>query len=74
MPAAVRTEWVLQQLADLAREDGITEEEALHKHLLGRQPLQRFVETSEVAAAAIYLASDAAASITGQTLSVSAGV
>ncbi|MFM9279412.1 3-hydroxybutyrate dehydrogenase [Paenibacillus jiagnxiensis] len=74
LPAAVRTELVMQQLANLAKEDGITEEEALHKHLLGRQPLQRFVETSEVAAAAIYLASDAAAAITGQTLSVSAGV
>ncbi|MFB5677647.1 3-hydroxybutyrate dehydrogenase [Paenibacillus terreus] len=74
LPAAVRTELVLQQLANLAKEDGITEEEALHKHLLGRQPLKRFVETSEVAAAAIYLASDAAAAITGQTLSVSAGV
>lgn len=74
MPAAVKTELVMQQLGDLARADGITEEEALHKHLLSRQPLKRFIEPTEIAAAAIYLASDEAAAITGQTLSISAGI
>lgn len=74
MPGAVKTVLVMNQLADLAKEDGTTEEEALHKHLLNKQPLKRFVEPAEIAAAAIYLASDGAAAVTGETLSVSGGM
>lgn len=65
LPSAVKTELVIQQLSNLARADGSTREEALHKHLLSRQPLKRFIEPSEIAPAAIYLASDAADAITG---------
>lgn len=74
MPGVVKTELVMNQLAALAQEDGTSEEEALHKHLLNKQALKRFVEPSEIAAAAIYLASDGAASVTGETLSVSGGM
>ncbi|MED1203028.1 3-hydroxybutyrate dehydrogenase [Heyndrickxia acidicola] len=74
MPGAVKTELVMKQLASLAKEDGISENEALHKHILDRQHLKRFVEPSEIAAAAIYLASDGAAAVTGETLSVSGGM
>lgn len=74
MPGAVKTELVMKQLADLAREDGTSEEEALHKHLLNKQPVKRFVDASDIAAAAIYLASDGAAMVTGETLSVSGGM
>lgn len=74
MPGAVKTELVMNQLAALAKEDGISEEEALHKHILNRQPLKRFVEPSELGAAAIYLASDGAAAVTGETISVSGGM
>lgn len=74
MPGAVKTDLVMNQLADLAKEDGITEEEVLHKHLLSRQPLKRFVEPSEIAAATIYLSSNSAGAITGETLSVSGGI
>lgn len=74
MPGAVKTELVMNQLAALAQEDGISEEEALHKHLLNKQALKRFVEPSEIAAAAIYLASEGAAAVTGETLSVSGGM
>ncbi|MFB5265357.1 3-hydroxybutyrate dehydrogenase [Paenibacillus enshidis] len=74
LPSAVKTELVMQQIAQVARADGITEEEVLHKHLWSKQPLKRFIDSSEIAAAAIYLASDAAAAITGETLGVSGGM
>jgi 3-hydroxybutyrate dehydrogenase len=74
LPSAVKTELIMQQIADVARADGITEEEVLHKHLWSKQPLKRFIDPSEIAAAAIYFASDAAAAITGQSLSVSGGM
>ncbi len=52
---------------------GITEDEALLA-FTGASPLARLVTADEVAAACVYLASDAAASITGEDLNVSAGV
>jgi NAD(P)-dependent dehydrogenase (short-subunit alcohol dehydrogenase family) len=52
---------------------GITEDEALLA-FTGASPLARLVRADEVAAACAYLASDAAASITGEDLNVSAGV
>lgn len=52
---------------------GITEEEAL-RAFTGASPLARLVKANEVATACAYLASDAAASITGEDLNVSAGV
>ncbi len=52
---------------------GITEDEALLA-FTGASPLARLVKANEVAAACAYLASDAAASITGEDLNVSAGV
>jgi NAD(P)-dependent dehydrogenase (short-subunit alcohol dehydrogenase family) len=52
---------------------GITEDEAL-RAFTGASPLARLVKANEVAAACAYLASDAATSITGEDLNVSAGV
>jgi NAD(P)-dependent dehydrogenase (short-subunit alcohol dehydrogenase family) len=52
---------------------GITEDEALLA-FTGASPLARLVKANEVATACAYLASDAAASITGEDLNVSAGV
>ncbi|OZM56937.1 3-hydroxybutyrate dehydrogenase [Lottiidibacillus patelloidae] len=73
MPGAVQTELVENQLEKLANEDGITREEALHKHLLNKQALKRYIKPEEVAATTLFLASDEAASITGETISVSGG-
>ena len=73
MPGAVKTLLVENQLKKLAEEDGISEEEALHKHLLHKQALKRFIKTEEVAATCVYLASEGARSITGETISVSGG-
>ena len=52
---------------------GITEAEA-RASFTAASPLNRLVEADEVAAACAYLASDAAASITGEDLNVNAGV
>jgi NAD(P)-dependent dehydrogenase (short-subunit alcohol dehydrogenase family) len=52
---------------------GITAAEALLA-FTGASPLARLVRANEVAAACAYLASDAAAAITGEDLNVSAGV
>jgi NAD(P)-dependent dehydrogenase (short-subunit alcohol dehydrogenase family) len=52
---------------------GITEDEALAA-FTGSSPLGRLVEADEVARACVFLASDGAASITGEDLNVTAGV
>ncbi|QIB52701.1 3-hydroxybutyrate dehydrogenase [Pseudomonas sp. OIL-1] len=73
LPGAVRTTLVERQLPQLAAQDGITEDEALQRHILARQPLKRLLEPSEIADCAVFLASSAAAGITGESLSVSGG-
>lgn len=73
LPGAVDTPLVRNQLEHLAREEGISEEEALHKHLLNKHTIKRFVQPEEVAACADYLASDAAAMVTGECIRVSGG-
>jgi enoyl-[acyl-carrier-protein] reductase (NADH) len=52
---------------------GITEAEA-RASFTAASPLNRLVEADEVAATCSFLASDAAASITGEDLNVNAGV
>jgi NAD(P)-dependent dehydrogenase (short-subunit alcohol dehydrogenase family) len=52
---------------------GISEAEALAE-FTAASPLARLVQAREVAAACSYLASDAAASVTGEDLNVTAGV
>ncbi|MFC7441272.1 3-hydroxybutyrate dehydrogenase [Laceyella putida] len=73
LPGVVDTPLIQNQLQKLAATEGITKEEALHKHLLHKQSIKRFIKPEEVAACALYLASDGAASITGETVSVSGG-
>lgn len=73
MPGVVHTRLIDNQLQKLADEDGITREEALHKHLLAKQAIKRFIKPEEVAACCVFLASDGAAGITGDAISVSGG-
>lgn len=73
LPGAVRTSLVEKQLPQLAAQDGISEEEALQRHILARQPLKRLLEPSEIGDSAVFLASHAARAITGESLSVSGG-
>lgn len=48
-------------------------EEKVKNHLLGKIPMHRFGQTSEIAGAVIFLSSDAASYITGSVLSVDGG-
>lgn len=71
-PGFVWTPLVERQLPDLARSKGVTIEE-LKKDLLSEQPTRRFVNVEEIGALAVFLASDAARSITGANYSIDGG-
>lgn len=71
-PGFVWTPLVERQIPDLARSEGITEAEAKRK-VLSRQPTRQFVTTDQVAALAVFLASDAAQPITGANYSIDGG-
>ncbi|MGW6394703.1 SDR family NAD(P)-dependent oxidoreductase [Streptomyces sp. NPDC055103] len=67
-PGTVDTPWVARLL------DAATDPEAERAALSARQPTGRLVGADEVAAAAVYLASPAAASVTGTALAVDGGM
>jgi len=71
-PGFVWTPLVERQIPDLAKSENISLEEA-KRQTLARQPTQRFVSVEEVAAVTAFLASDAAASITGANYTVDGG-
>ena len=71
-PGAVEGERITRVVRNQAAAQGISEEEALRQFTSG-SPLGRLVPPGDIAAAAIFLASDRAASITGEDLNVSAG-
>ncbi len=64
-----RIEWVIRKQAGA---QGISVEEA-RRQFTSSSPLGRLIPASDVAEAAVFLASDKAASITGEDLNVSAG-
>jgi 3-hydroxybutyrate dehydrogenase len=72
-PGYVLTPLVEKQIPDTARERGITEEQVKTEVMLKLQATKEFVAIEEVAQAAIYLASDAARSITGTHISIDGG-
>jgi 3-hydroxybutyrate dehydrogenase len=74
MPGPVRTELLMRQFEELKAEKELTEGEALEEVMYPRQPMQRFIEPSEIADAAIFIASDQAKAITGEDISVSGGM
>lgn len=71
-PGFVWTPLAEKQLPDLAKSKGITTEEA-KKEMVADQPTRRFVSVEEIGALALFLASDAAASITGANYTVDGG-
>ncbi|MCG7343949.1 SDR family oxidoreductase [Sporosarcina sp. ACRSL] len=73
LPGPTRTELIEKQLPQLAERDGSTVEEALNRHILGAQWMKRLLEPSEIAATALFLASDGAAAITGESIGVTGG-
>jgi len=72
-PGYVMTPLVQKQIPDTAKARGISEDAVIRDVILEAQPTKKFVEVSEVAALALFLASDAAASITGAALSIDGG-
>ena len=71
-PGTVRSPSWEQRVRDLAARDGISEEEALQR-FVSRQPMGRVGEPDEIAALALYLATDAAHFVTGQAICIDGG-
>ena len=72
-PGYVWTPLVQKQIPDTAKARGLTEDQVINDVLLHAQPTKKFVQIEEVAAFAVFLASDAAASITGAVLPIEGG-
>jgi 3-hydroxybutyrate dehydrogenase len=72
-PGYVMTPLVRKQIPEQAAARNISEDAVVRDVLLAAQPTKRFVDVSEVAALAAFLASDQAASITGTALPVDGG-
>ena len=72
-PGWVRTPLVDKQIDAQAAAHDLPRDEVVRKVILERQPTKQFVKIEEVAALAVFLASDAAASITGASMSIDGG-
>ena len=72
-PGYVKTPLVEKQIPDTAKARGITEEEVIRDVLLAAQPTKEFVTVEQLGALAVFLCSDAAASINGASLPVDGG-
>ena len=72
-PAYVWTPLVEKQIPDTMKARNMTREEVMNDVLLAGQPTKRFVTVEQVAALALFLCRDEAASITGANLSMDGG-
>ena len=72
-PGYVWTPLVEKQIPDTAKARGLTEAQVINDVLLHAQPTKAFVQVSEVAALAAFLASNDAASITGAIIPIDGG-
>src|SRR5512144_552832 len=72
-PGYVWTALVEKQIPDTAKARDLTEKQVVNDVLLAAQPTKKFVHVDEVAALCVFLASDAAASITGTILPIDGG-
>jgi 3-hydroxybutyrate dehydrogenase len=72
-PGYVRTPLVEKEIRDTARGRGISETEAVRDALSTGQATMTFVAVEEVAALTVFLASDAATSITGAVIPIEGG-
>jgi 3-hydroxybutyrate dehydrogenase len=72
-PGYVYTPLVEAQIDGQAKAHGISREKVIHDVLLAQQPNKHFASVEELGALTVFLASDAAASITGTALPVDGG-
>ena len=72
-PGYVLTPLVESQIPDTMEKYGMGRDEVIEKVLLERQPSKEFATTDQLGDTAVFLCSDAAAQITGTTLSVDGG-
>src|SRR6266576_92551 len=72
-PGYVYTPLVEAQIDGQAKAHGISREQVIHDVLLAQQPNKRFATVEELGALTVFLAGDAAASITGTALPVDGG-
>jgi 3-hydroxybutyrate dehydrogenase len=72
-PGYVQTPLVEGQVEDTAKARGISRKAVMRDVLLAAQPSKQFVQPEQVASFVVYLASDAATSITGSALTIDGG-
>ena len=72
-PGYVHTPLVEKQIPDTAKKYDMTEEEAIEKVILERQPSKQFATVEQIGGTAVFLCSSAADQITGTTISVDGG-
>jgi 3-hydroxybutyrate dehydrogenase len=73
-PGWVKTPLVDKQIDAQAAAHNMPRNDVIKKVILEKQPTKNFVKTEEVAALAVFLAGDAAASITGASMSIDGGM
>jgi 3-hydroxybutyrate dehydrogenase len=72
-PGYVWTPLVEGQIPDQMKSRGLTREQVMNDVLLAAQPTKKFVTVEQVAALALFLCRDEAASITGSNYSIDGG-
>lgn len=72
-PGYVWTPLVEKQIPDTMKARGMTREQVMNDVLLAAQPTKKFVTPEQIAALAVFLCRDEAASITGANLSMDGG-
>jgi len=72
-PGYVWTPLVEKQIPDTMKARNLTKEQVINDVLLAAQPTKQFVTVDQVAAAVVFLCSDAASQITGANISMDGG-
>ena len=72
-PGYVKTPLVEKQIADQAKSHGISEQDVVSKVMLYKQAVKEFIPAETLGRLAVFLSSDAAATITGTAIPVDGG-
>jgi 3-hydroxybutyrate dehydrogenase len=72
-PGFVKTPLVEKQITNLAQQQNITEADVIQKNILQKHAIKNFVSPEEIAALALFLASENSSMITGAAMPVDGG-